>query len=101
MFLVPARVNSPILTSSTSSTLSLEWKAVNEGPLQKYYDVTWRTTNNQTNGSATTLDTFCTVTNLESNTAYIFTITARNVAGRGKSSITTPFQTGWLLALTC
>ena len=65
---------------------------MSEGLLAKQYVISWGDSQAE---SDTTSETAYTVTNLRSNTAYDFTITARNIeAGNGEASDSTTFRTG-------
>ena len=92
---VPAKANQPQQTSSSSSAISLSWKHVIEGNVTKTYTVTWNpasSANVQSKSGIT--ETSTTITGLESNTVYSFTLAAVNKAGSGKFSNATLIQTG-------
>ena len=92
---VPAKANQPQQTSSSSSAISLSWKHVIEGNVTKTYTVTWNqasSANVQSKSGITGTST--TITGLESNTVYSFTLAAVNEAGSGKFSNAILIQTG-------
>jgi len=93
IFVVPARANDPRWNHSTSTAITVQWEAVTEGSLQKFYDIEWKSSNNRTNGSGSTQETLFTATNLASNTAYDFTVRARNQLGCGRFSRDERFYT--------
>ena len=64
-----------------------------EGSLPKEYVVLWGDSPAE---SETTSSTTYTARNLQSNTAYDFTITAKNEAGNGEASDSRTFHTGKL-----
>ena len=92
--LVPAKANPPVLTASTSSSISLRWNPVREGSLSRTYIISWNSTSSKSIGSGNAEETTFTATNLQSNTAYKFTVTARSKAGTGLPSNEVIFKTG-------
>ena len=94
IFSVPSKVNLPTLTAFTSSSVSLEWDSVRGGSLT--YIISWRSAHSNSSASGTTSTTRYKANHLESDTAYIFTVAARNQAGSGLPSEPVTFETSML-----
>ena len=95
----PAKANSPtLIIPTTSSTIALEWEAVNEGPIARTYYVSWRAAGSVSSKTRTVSRTSHIIGHLQSNSAYEVTVAAGNVAGAGEASERVTFRTGWLLA---
>ena len=89
--LVPAKASTPTLFSSTTTSIRIRWAEVSEGSLQRNYFISW------TPGfDGSTHSTSYNAENLQPNTAYTFTITARNDAGNGQPSDEANFSTSLL-----
>ena len=93
--LVPAKATTPTLFSSTTTSITIQWEEVSEGSLQKSYFILWTPGN-----SGSTKSTSYNAENLQPNTAYTFTITARNAAGIGQPSDEATFPTSVSYAFT-
>ena len=93
--LVPAKANTPTLLSSTTTSIKIQWEEINEGSLQRNYFILWAS-----GFSGSTQSTSYTAENLQSNTAYTFTITAKNDAGDAQSSNEAIFSTSLLCSFT-
>ena len=97
IFSEPKKANQPTLRESSTSRILIHWNPVQEGPVLKYYDIQWRIFGRlEEAGNKSTAQTSATATRLRSNTAYTFTINARNVAGKGERSDETTFTTSKL-----
>ena len=96
--LVPAKANTPTLFSSTTTSITIQWEEVREGSLQRRYFISW---NPFAGNTGSTKSTSYRAINLQPNTAYTFTITARNDAGYGQSSDEAIFLTGLSYAFSC
>ena len=72
----------------------MSWNSVREGSVTKEYVVSWNSSEDETNGVGVTNNSYYSARNLQSNTAYNFKITARNVAGLGEPSDQFPVLTG-------
>ena len=70
---------------------------MNEGSVTRSYIVMWRVASTLLN--RTVLGTSTTITSLQSNSAYVFTITASNSNGAGQSSNPVTFHTRKFLCL--
>ena len=68
----------------------MSWHEQSEGSVQREYVILWNSFAIESNGQGVTTITFrpasYAANNLQSNTAYNFTITARNEAGAGQPS---------------
>ena len=95
---VPAKANTPTLFSSTTTLITIQWEDVREGSLQRRYFISW---NPSAGNTGSTQSTSYRAINLQPNTAYTFTITARNDAGYGQSSDEAIFLTGLSYAFSC
>ena len=93
---VPAKANSPVLTVSTSSSITLQWEAVYRGSASITYLISWKSISDNSTGNDTTLRTTYTANHLYSNTAYVFKVAARNQAGVGLPSDEVILETGIL-----
>ena len=93
----PSTPDSPSLSSSTSSSLSVTWSAPsNTGPAIDDYDVQYRqgTTGSFSNQSHTGTSRSTTITGLTASTAYQVRVRASNAEGTSGWSQTVSFSTG-------
>ena len=93
----PSTPDSPSLSSSTSSSLSVTWSAPsNTGPAIDDYDVQYRqgTTGSFSNQSHTGTSRSTTITGLTASTAYQVRVRASNAEGNSGWSQTVSFSTG-------
>ncbi|OAB34318.1 hypothetical protein PMSD_14535 [Paenibacillus macquariensis subsp. defensor] len=81
----PSVPNNLITTGTTASTISFAWDASTDNVGVIGYTVTYGTTNLNVTGTSTT------VSGLNANTAYTFTVKARDAAGN-VSAASTPMQ---------
>ena len=94
-FSVPAKANPPFqLRTIFSNELRMRWDPVNEGLVQKTYNITLRDTFNRGIYKGRTFFTSYRQFLLNSDTGYIVTITAINVAGSGETSDEVTMFTG-------
>ena len=93
----PSTPSAPVLSSSTSSSLSVTWSApLNTGPVITDYDVQYRqgTTGSFSNQSHTGTSRSTTITGLTASTAYQVRVRASNAEGTSGWSQTSSFSTG-------
>jgi len=99
LFVVPSAPSSPALVHVTSSSISLIWYTYTIGiavtTRNRYYNVLWRppSLSGQRFTSASTSSS-ATISNLQSNQAYTFSVIASNNAGTSEKSNATTLMTG-------
>ena len=95
---VPKKPLAPININSTSSTISLQWYASDKSGLPTTYTIHWNpaSVSGIANKSGIN-ETSTTITDLQSNTAYHFTVSAVSTAGSSKVSGRQKMITGWSL----
>ena len=95
MFLVPQKIAAPTNTGSSSSSISLQWRAKKQGNLRKTYTVQWNPASITGAKNKSRINkTSTTITDLQSNTAYIFTVAVVNEKGSSQTSKDTKMYTG-------
>ena len=93
IIIAPEKVNTPIQVSSNATSIRFQWCPVNEGSVARSYDVI------QKNGAAksrvtSTNETSVIIHGLQSNSAYTYSIRAKNTGGNGEYSDEATFYTG-------
>ena len=95
MFLVPQKIAAPTNTGSSSSSISLRWREKKQGNLPKTYTVEWNPASVTGAKNKSRINkTFTTITGLQSNTAYNFTVAVVNEKGSSQISKDTEMYTG-------
>ena len=92
-FLAPEKVNTLIQVSLNTASIRFQWFPVKEGLVARSYDVFQK--NGVTKSRVTsTNETSVIIHGLQSNSAYTYSIRAKNTGGNGEYSDEATFYTG-------
>ena len=84
LFLGPAQANSPISSSATSSSVTLEWIEVEEGNAHRDYMIKWDPPAEDGSSNKTIDANKAAVGNLNGSTLYQFSVSSMNDGGKSE-----------------